>query len=40
MLFNKIIDVYTEKHTEPINTKFWVTVKSAGTYSYHSALKG
>jgi len=41
MLFKEIIAVYSENHTEPIiqNAELLI-VKAAGTYSYHSALKG
>jgi hypothetical protein len=38
MLFKEIIAVYSEKHIKQ-NTELLI-VKAAGTYSYHSALKG
>jgi hypothetical protein len=37
MLFKEIIPVYTDNHTETINTKL-IIVKAAGTNSYHSVL--
>jgi hypothetical protein len=42
---NEIIFVYSENHTEPINTFFLqstelLSVKADGTYSYHNFLKG
>jgi hypothetical protein len=40
MLFKELIDVNSENHTKPINTKRSVTVKAGGSYSYRSALKG
>jgi hypothetical protein len=40
IVFNKIIVVYSENHTKPIHTKQSTTVKIAGTYSYHKALRG
>jgi hypothetical protein len=36
-VIKEIIAVYSENHTEPINTKY--SVKAAGTYNYYSALK-
>jgi hypothetical protein len=36
MPFKKMIAVYSENHTEPIEL---LSVKAAGTYSYHSAVK-
>jgi hypothetical protein len=36
MLFKEVILVYTENHTEPINTNTELLfVKAAGTYIYH-----
>jgi hypothetical protein len=41
MLIKKIIAVYSENHTKPINTNaVLLTVKADGSYSYRSALKG
>jgi hypothetical protein len=45
MLYNEIIAVCSEIHTEHINTQCWqnveiVNVKHGGTYSNHWALKG
>jgi hypothetical protein len=40
MLFKTIIAVYGENHTEPIQNTELLLVNSAGTYSYHWALKG
>jgi hypothetical protein len=40
-LFKKIITVYIENRTEPINKNADLRiVKAAGTYIYHSALNG
>jgi hypothetical protein len=39
MLFKELIDVNSENHTKPKNTKRSVTVKADGSYSYRSALK-
>jgi hypothetical protein len=39
-LFKEIIAVYSENHAKSINTKFSITVKADGSYSYRSALKG
>jgi hypothetical protein len=38
MLFKKQIPVYNENHVEFINTKYNVTKKAGGTYSYGSDL--
>jgi hypothetical protein len=43
MLFGETVADYCDNHTEHINTLFGQTaeyVKTGGTYSYHSALKG
>jgi hypothetical protein len=40
MLSKEIIAVYSENRTEPMDTKYWDTVKIAGTYNYHQDLKG
>jgi hypothetical protein len=40
MLFKTIIAVYGENHREPIQNTELLLVNSAGTYSYHLALKG
>jgi hypothetical protein len=40
MLFKEIIAVYSENHTKIWNTKYYITVKADGSYSYRSALKG
>jgi hypothetical protein len=41
MLFKEIIAVYSENHTDPTNKNAEsLIVKAAGTYIYHSALKG
>jgi hypothetical protein len=45
MFFNKIIAVYSEDHTKPINTLSGqnaelLMVKGGDTYSYHWILKG
>jgi hypothetical protein len=40
-LFKEMITGYTKNHTQPINKNAdLLTAKGAGTYSYHSALKG
>jgi hypothetical protein len=41
-LFKEIIAVYTQNHTQAINTYKMqlLTIKVAGIYSYHSALSG
>jgi hypothetical protein len=42
-LFKEIFAVHSENQTEPINTykmQELLNVKEAGTYNYHSALKG
>jgi hypothetical protein len=40
-MFKEMIAVCSENHTEPMNTKYRVAgFKVAGTYCYHSALKG
>jgi hypothetical protein len=44
MLFKKIIAVYAENHTKPINTLYGQNAellndKTGGTYSYHSVFK-
>jgi hypothetical protein len=41
MLLKEIIAVYPENRTKPLNTNYrLMTVNTAGTYGYHSALKG
>jgi hypothetical protein len=41
MMFKEIIAVYAENRIEHISTKLkLLIVEVAGTYSYHSALKG
>jgi hypothetical protein len=39
-LFKDIITIYNKKNTKSINKKCRLTAKDAGTYIYHSALKG
>jgi hypothetical protein len=44
MLFKKIIALYSENHTKPLNTicgqnAELLNVKACGTYSYHWALE-
>jgi hypothetical protein len=40
-MFKKIIAVYTDNHTEPINTKQeLLIIEVDGNYSYHSASWG
>jgi hypothetical protein len=34
MPFKEIIAVYSENHAKPINTKFSITEKADGSYSY------
>jgi len=38
--FKEIIRAYTEKRNTQIKKASLLIVKAAGTYSYHSALKG
>jgi hypothetical protein len=41
MLFEEVISVYTDNHTEPeIQNAEELIVISPGTYSYYSALRG
>jgi hypothetical protein len=38
ILFKEVIDIYSENHTKPINTKY--RFNEGGAYSYHQSLKG
>jgi hypothetical protein len=40
MLFKEIMAVYSESQAKPIHAKCSITVKTDGSYSYRSALKG
>jgi hypothetical protein len=40
MLFKKIIAVYIENHTKPINAKELLVVEAGGAYNYHWTSKG
>lgn len=44
MLFKKIVAIYSEKHTKPVNTRreknaAFLIVKAGGTHMYRHALK-